>query len=184
VRLSLDAQHFGGRRALLRLIWETLRLRSGTRLRDIDRRKVQRLVFVCKGNICRSAFAAELARGRGWFATSAGLEADPGVPADLQASACARRRGLDLAAHRAQLFDRLELRSGDLLVAFEPAHVAQLSNRAGARDGVQITLLGLWCTPVRWAYLHDPYGLSPAYFDACFDRIERGLKGLGDPGRG
>lgn len=174
----LSFERFGGKRALLHLVRETLRVWGGARLRDIDRRRIERLVFVCKGNICRSAYAAELARSRGWPAVSAGLEADPGVPADAQASACARRRGVELAAHRAQSLEQLELRRGDLLVAFEAAHAVQLVKRTRTRADVQVTLLGLWCAPMRWPYLHDPYGLSPAYFDACFERIERGLAGL------
>ncbi|QPF73715.1 low molecular weight phosphatase family protein [Roseateles sp. DAIF2] len=171
---------YGGRRAFLQLLREQLRHHAGAlaAYRRIDAAAVRRLVFICKGNICRSAYAAELARRQGLVVDSAGLEGDPGTPADPKARACATRFGLSLDAHRAQALDDFEWREGDLLVAFEPAHAQRLASWAAARQGVQVTLLGCWMRPWPWPYLHDPYGLSPAYFDACFTRIAAGLAGL------
>ena len=42
----------------------------------IDWSQVRRLVFVCKGNICRSAYAAARSQTLGYPATSFGLAAD------------------------------------------------------------------------------------------------------------
>src|SRR5262245_51985599 len=52
---------------------------------DIDWARVQRLVFVCKGNICRSPYAESKATTMGVTATSAGIEAASQRDADLVA---------------------------------------------------------------------------------------------------
>src|SRR5688500_3052052 len=70
------------------------------------------VVFVCHGNIIRSALAEALMRRHGAAAAggpfdrtvSAGLAARPGREADPRAVAAARALGVDLAAHRAQPF--------------------------------------------------------------------------------
>jgi|APEBP8051072661_1049379.scaffolds.fasta_scaffold02496_2 protein-tyrosine phosphatase len=176
----ISFHRFGGKRALL----STLR-HSGAALAGrfsayqvLDWPVVTRLVFVCKGNICRSAFAAEKARMLGRRATSAGLEADPGKPADERAQRAARRRQVDLSQHRSQTIPGLAPQAGDLLIAFEPEQAQRLVAATATQRGVQVTLLGLWHRQPWWAYLHDPYGHPDHYFDRCFDRIEQSLDGL------
>lgn len=176
----MSFQRFGGKRALL----ATLRHAGGglaggfAAYRRIDWPRVSRLVFVCKGNICRSAFAAQQARLLGHHAASAGLEADPGKPADERAQAAAQRRRVDLSQHRSQTLAGLAPQAGDLLIAFEPEQARKLCAQTATLPGVQVTLLGLWHRQPWWPYLHDPYGHSEPYFDLCFERIEQSLLGL------
>ena len=59
-----------------------------------DRGEVRRLVFVCKGNICRSPFAEAVARAAGADAVSYGLDARDGLPANPSAIRTARKFGL------------------------------------------------------------------------------------------
>lgn len=171
---------YGGKKALARLTWNALRVCIGAfeRYQAVDWNRVSRVVFVCKGNICRSAFAEKRFRRLGMKAASAGLDADPGKPADAMATRVARRMGTDLSAHRSTHIAQFQLQEGDLLVAFEPEHADQLRQRSPDSPGVQITLLGLWSPSPPMAYLHDPYGSPEAYFETCFKRIEGGLRGL------
>lgn len=170
----------GGKRALLQAGWHLLRSGLGAfgPYRRIDWQQVSRVVFVCKGNICRSAFAAERFRGAAPAVASAGLDADSGKPADPRAIQVARRFGVDLADHRSTHVSELELGAADLLVAFEPDQAERLGQLAACRAGAQVTLLGLWGPPPALPHLHDPYGLPEAYFETCFRRIEGGLEGL------
>lgn len=170
------ADGYGGKRAFLRYLAsraETALGRHAAWLADLS--GVSRLVFVCKGNICRSPFAEHAARARGLRATSAGLDADSGRPAERRAIEAASARGIDLAQHRSRAVKELSLQDADLLLAFEPDHAMQL--RALTGDGARIALLGLYAA-APCPYLHDPYGLSVRYFDNCFERIEDGLRGL------
>ncbi len=171
---------FGGKRAFLSAVWYSgIGLAGGfSQYRRLDWLRVSRLVFVCKGNICRSAFAAEKARVLGWHAVSAGLSADPGKVADNCAQRAASRRQVNLTKHRSQSIRGLGPQAGDLLIAFEPPQARALSAQTSGMRGVQVTLLGLWHEQPWWPYLHDPYGQSDAYFDRCFDRIEQSLEGL------
>ena len=136
--------------------------------------RVSRLVFVCRGNICRSAFGSALARELGVRSDSFGLEARSGVTADPVAARVAERLGVPLPAHRARTAAEVPLGPGDLVVAFEPGHARALHELA-APAGAQVTLLGLHLEPRR-PHIEDPYGLGDAYFERCFALIERGVR--------
>ena len=171
---------YGGKRAFLAAMWHTgwASIGAFNSYRQVRWREVSRIVFVCKGNICRSPYAEHKFRAWGAKAVSAGLLADAGKPAALPAQQAARRRGIDLAVHRAQALSALSLTAGDLLVAFEPGHAKTLSALARKQAGVQVTLLALWSPNPRLVYLHDPYGLSENYFERCYQRIDWGLTGM------
>lgn len=172
------ADGYGGKRAFFRYLASRAEAALGTHdaFFRADLSKVNRLLFVCKGNLCRSPFAEHLARERfGLAAASAGLDAAPGHPADRRALEVARRCGIHLASHRSRLFAPADVLGEDLVVAFEPAHAQYL--RDFLPSAAQVTLLGLFASRP-CAYLHDPYGLSERYFERCFARIENGLQGL------
>ena len=143
---------------------------------NIEFTRVRRLVFVCKGNICRSAYAAFRAEALGLSAVSAGLETVDGRPADKNAEKIASERGLDLSTHRTRTIDSLRLENGDLLIAFEPWQARAL-RKIRPETGPQIALLGL-LLPSRMPHIEDPYGLSLGYFRTCFARIDRALESL------
>ncbi len=65
---------------------------------------MQRVVFLCSGNTCRSPLAAAIAKSLRPDAEvlSAGLNANDGSPAAEAARQVARERGLDLESHRAR----------------------------------------------------------------------------------
>ncbi len=141
--------------------------------KTIDWANVSRLVFVCKGNICRSAYAEELARTLGIEAISFGLDTVDGAPANDRAVKTALSCGSDLQAHKTTCLQSVELKSGDLLVAMEPWQCKKLTEVYGGK--YPCTLLGLWLRPVL-PYIHDPYGMRPAYFKQCFVRIRRAVQ--------
>jgi protein-tyrosine phosphatase len=142
---------------------------------QIDWSRVSRCVFVCRGNVCRSPYAEQRALRLGLQASSFGLRAVAGGPADAQAAAAAQRRGIDLRSHAARPVEAFVARPGDLLIAMEPAQARQLAARFPTR--VQITLLGLWARPPR-PHLHDPKDLCDRYFDTVFTVIDAALSGM------
>jgi protein-tyrosine phosphatase len=157
---------FGSRRGLLSSIhYELIGKAGGFSLyRRVDWSRVERLVFICAGNICRSPLAEAVARDCGVPAVSAGITCDGGHPADERVIACGAQWGLDLRQHRSLPIQRLELTATDLVVGMEPGH---LNSPVLASAGpVQLTLLGLWGSP-RKVYIHDPYGTGPGFFERC-----------------
>jgi protein-tyrosine phosphatase len=175
--LNWLADGYGGKRAFLRYLASRAEAALGRHaaLSETALSRVERLIFVCKGNICRSPFAEHAARATGIRASSAGLDADPGHPAAPRAVEAARKRGIELRAHRSRSLLELAVGPADLLVVFEPEHALRLRGLLPSQS--QLTLLGVYAR-VPCAYLHDPYGLSERYFDNCFGRIEDALQGL------
>jgi protein-tyrosine phosphatase len=140
------------------------------RQRPVKLAHASRLVFVCKGNICRSAYAEAYATCLGMEAGSFGVQTHSGLPADASAIAAAADRGVDLSLHRTSAMADFSLRAGDVLLAMEPWH-AKLLHSHVREDGVQVALLGGFAMP-RTSIIRDPYGKPPEIFDDCFVRIE------------
>lgn len=170
-------QQFGTFRGLVRLALSypqvALGLSSG---KPFDPATIRRLVFVCQGNICRSAFAEAVARRAGLRAASVGLSTTPGRPAHPPAITAAQSLGHDLQAHRATDLADYHPEPGDLLLVMEVRQLARLSAAPRLCD-VPRTLLGRWTRPMM-PHLHDPYGLDDSYMMQCLTRIERAVTGL------
>lgn len=169
------ADSYGGKRALLRHVAARMRLlANGFReFRSVRWSEVERVVFVCKGNICRSPYAEARARAMGLPTASFGLGAGQQKPADPQALAAAAARDLDLSGHRSLHRRAFRLEPNDLLVGMEPWQARDLRQLEDVQQG-QVTLLGLWSRPQR-PHIQDPYGLSRAYFNICFRIIDTGI---------
>lgn len=163
---------YGSRRGLLHAHWYQFRYLAGgfRRYQKINWHSIDRLVFVCKGNICRSAFAEAVARSAGVEAISCGVDTRNGYAANDGAIKTARLKGLDLDDHKTTTIQSLTFSDSDMLVAMEPWHVDYLRKNIGDN----CTLLGLWGCPES-PYIQDPYGLSDEYFKNCFDYIENSV---------
>ena len=172
----LDVAQYGGGKPWLRhhLALASCRVGFYRDYQAIDWSRVQRLVFVCKGNICRSPYAEVRACTLGLAALSMGLDTRPESLADPQAIRAAALKGIDLAAHRSTLFDSSVLGPGDLLVGFEPWH-AQAMLAGAAASGAQVTLAGLWSQPLR-PDVGDPHGRSDAYFAVCYEVLDNAVQ--------
>lgn len=141
---------------------------------------VERVLVLCKGNICRSPFAATLlaARAPRIEVRSAGLEASGGDPADPSALRAARRRGIDLEAHRTRPVLDADLAWAQLVLGMEGAHAAVLADRWPAA-GTKVRLLGHFLPAPPFA-IDDPWGRSDEVFDRTFERIARAVDRLVD----
>ena len=86
---------------------------------------MQSVLFVCKGNICRSPLAEAYFRslvekdGRQITVRSAGLETTPGKPADAKAKAVALEHRLSLDEHATTQVHMELLDQSDLIVVME-----------------------------------------------------------------
>ena len=138
---------------------------------------VRRAVFVCHGNICRSAFAHHEALRYGLTVASLGLSTSTGGRSPAPALASAARAGLDIGVHRATSWPDFKVQSGDLFLVMEVRQAHEMRRRLGNRDDVQVCLLGMWCKPVM-PHLHDPYTLGDRYFDRCFERVRQAVRNL------
>ena len=165
---------YGSRRGVVRTYWHKLLNLIGyyNKYYNVDWDSVDRLVFVCKGNICRSAYAEAVARSIGINAISCGISTIIDAPANPAAVEIAGKRKVDLKQHKTTPIMYLVLRKTDLLVAMEPWQADYLNRNL--KRSHYITLLGLWAFPLR-PHVQDPYGLSAIYFNNCFEYIEKSV---------
>jgi protein-tyrosine phosphatase len=147
----------------------------------VDWQRVARLVFVCQGNICRSAYAEARARALGLPASSFGLGTVGGDESPPLIVRVAAESGVDLGPHRSRGVEAVTLNASDLVLAMEPGHLRRLGTGAASTD-VQVTLLGLWGRR-RWPHIEDPFGLGPDYVRTCFGRIDAAVAAVADAWR-
>ena len=145
------------------------------RYQQLDWDKVTRLVFVCKGNICRSPYAEMKVRSLGLDAISVGLSTIEGSPANANAIESASYRSIKLDDHRARLANSINITKSDLVICMEPLQLNQFSE-INSID-CQLTLLGLFASRKKPVIL-DPYGRPGSYFDDCFQQIDFALHNL------
>ena len=164
-------EHHGSLRGFVFTVWHRFLGFFGSyyRYRKVNWQSVDRLVFVCKGNVCRSAFAEAVAHSLGVEAISCGLYAGKKLPANKSAMLAAEKLGYSLQTHETMPVESLELRETDLLVSMEPWQTRALARRFSRK--YNNTLMGLWGNPIL-PYITDPYGASPEYFKKCFVYIK------------
>ncbi len=168
------ADRYGSRRGFVLTLWHKFLYMIGRyrTYRQIDWDSVERLVFVCKGNICRSAYAEVIAKSLGVEAVSCGIDTRNGLPANADAILAAKARGVDLSKHKTTPISSLVHKKGDLLIAMEPWQADHLVNKLSGDH--KISLLGIW-SDFKRPHIHDPYGASSIYFNHCFNYIEKSV---------
>jgi protein-tyrosine phosphatase len=175
--MSFITSRFGTARGLVRLGLSFGEVALGqAAIAQLDPADVRRLVFVCHGNICRSAFAEVAAQRRGLRVASFGLSTDRGRPAYPSTVDVAQDMGFDLAEHRAHRAEDFMPEPGDLLLGMETRHLRRLAADPRLAP-VPRSLLGLYASPAV-PHLHDPYALDPAYMPVCLARIDSAVATL------
>ena len=149
--------------------------------------RITHVVFVCKGNICRSAFAEYYLRSildeghENIRIESCGLDVDQGFVSPPEAVQAAREFGLDLTGHRSKGAAACDLRNADLIVPMEYGHYRRLlALYPQYKDKIRL-LRDFAPWPQRiFCNIHDPYGLGLKEFRRCFRMIHFSLDGLRD----
>lgn len=172
LKQQLRVEEYGGARAWLAHLQAKAADLAGLYQSQerVDWSRVRRLVFVCKGNICRSPYAEFRARALGWSAVSMGLDALAGSAADAGAISAASQRGIDLQPHRSTRFAKALIAPSDLILGFEPWHVQGIRHQLGS-SAAQVALAGLWSTPRR-PDMGDPHNRGTRYFGICYALID------------
>jgi protein-tyrosine phosphatase len=137
-----------------------------------------RVMFVCHGNIIRSALAEALLRqhfaraGATAVVCSAGVAATPGRPADPRAVAVARRFGVDLSEHRASLLSTALVDESDLIFIMDRLNEAEVLARFPAARGKLRRLGSLAADATDGDVIPDPFSLGADAVGAAAARID------------
>jgi protein-tyrosine-phosphatase len=164
------------------------------RFRDLILRRglapatTRRVLFVCYGNICRSAYAEALGRSLlpGREVRSAGFHRKTGRPSPATLAAEAARDGVDLSAHRSRLLDREMVDWADLILVMDLDNAARLREAFPAAAGKAL-LLGAFERPASGAgvlargdeTIDDPYQFDAERTRETLQAIRHAVEGLG-----
>lgn len=139
----------------------------------------ERVLFVCSGNICRSAYGAvKLERlcavhGCKIHVASCGTLKIVGRSAAPEMQAAARERGLDLSHHRSRAMSRVFLEAADIIFAMTPEHYAVICRESPECAG-RTMLLGQFLEPPK-DEIDDPMGQAPEAYRRAADEIDEAL---------
>lgn len=150
--------------------------------KPLPSKKAAWVVFICKGNVCRSAFAEHYLREKSsnsFKVESCGLDVDQGGPPPENAVRVAAKHGVDLQAHQSKGISSCNMERADLILAMEFWQYCRLLSLLPEKSD-QIFLLrdfvpglsGCLCN------ISDPYGLSDKEFDKCFRLMQKALDHL------
>ena len=137
------------------------------------------ILYVCTGNICRSAYAhyalKKLLKENGISdvnVVSAGVSTTPGKRADKTATKVAEKRQVDLTPHITSLIYRNGLCDASIILIMEPGHKkCIMAIEPSVRDKIFYT--GLLSNAENDAIVRDPYGRSEERFEECFDILDQ-----------
>lgn len=150
-------------------------MRSRRRARLVRRLRTARTVlFVCRGNICRSPFAEALARKRlgGSLAVrSSGTYPEVGRRSPTEAIRAAERYGVDLRSHRSEVLDRAAADRADVVLVFDDRNRRDMRAPEYGLSGRVFFLADL--DPSGSPEVRDPYGRGDEAFRESYRQIDR-----------
>jgi protein-tyrosine phosphatase len=145
-------------------------------------RALAHVIFVCKGNICRSAFAEHYLRSKvanSLKIESCGLDVDQGFFPPEEAVLAAAQLGVDLAPHYSKGIAACDIENADLILAMEVDQYLRLvekfpekRERIGLLRNYVAGPSGLLCN------IQDPYGQPLRNFKACYRLMQKALDTL------
>jgi protein-tyrosine-phosphatase/predicted ATP-grasp superfamily ATP-dependent carboligase len=138
----------------------------------------RQVLFLCHGNINRSAVAQVYAQSRygsRFTFKSAGFHEAEGRPADPEMVAQASRQGLDLSAWQSRSLSPALLAGVDLVYVMEQAHLERLLASTPGLAG-RVFLLGAAAAGAPGqAEIPDPYGRASAHYAQTLLQVTRSV---------
>jgi protein-tyrosine-phosphatase/predicted ATP-grasp superfamily ATP-dependent carboligase len=140
---------------------------------DVARRaaQAQRVLFLCYGNINRSAVAERHLKslvGDRLAVSSCGFFDDDGRPADPAMVSVAAAHGVSLSDWASRRIDAERVDGADIIFAMEAEHLVRLHAEYPAARGKSF-LLGCIAPPEADAFeIGDPHGRARRAYEACF----------------
>jgi len=146
---------------------------------------MNRILFVCAGNICRSPVVEAVSRAE--FAR-AGVDIDlasagtgawhVGHAADIRAQASAAASGYDLAPHRARRVDDADFARYDWVLAMDRDNLRELQQRCPPAYAARVALFLPFAGIDQPQEVPDPYYGGTQDFARVIELAQAGARGL------
>lgn len=132
--------------------------------------KIEKILVVCIGNICRSPMAEYLLKQQypHHFVHSAGIQALVGFPADEKAQKCMHTLGYNLEPHIAKKINTQMLKEADLILVMSQNQQQHIERMWPFSKG-KVFRLGHW----KQRDVADPYQQDQATFDQTCQLIQQ-----------
>ena len=151
-------------------------------------KKINRILFICKGNVCRSAMAEYISRkiseSLGLSALkfySRGLDVKVKNSSPLHAIVVCQSNGIDLSHHKSTMVDKDIIREADLILTMEYRQSRALL-KMFPEISHKVFLLPRFYdrryTGLPSIIIRDPYGRSMSDFQRCYLHITQCLNNL------
>ncbi len=152
-------------------------LRNRARQRMLSRlSRAKHILFVCKGNICRSPFAEQYARstiGHLETVSSSGYFPKQDRPSPDNAQVAASEFDVDLSSHRSSMLSPEAVEKADAILIFDEENRDEIwSSFPRARS--KTYLLGMLMEGSEFE-IHDPYGGTVDDFRSIYAKITRAI---------
>ncbi|MEM8985710.1 MAG: low molecular weight protein-tyrosine-phosphatase [Pseudomonadota bacterium] len=146
---------------------------------------MNRILFICLGNICRSPAAEGVFRGK---AAAAGLAVEidsagtggwhAGHAPDARMTAAAKARGVDLSSLRARQVALSDFYEFDLLLTMDDSNFADVMAEAPPNATAKVRRFLEFAAASKVRDVPDPYYGGPDGFEHVLDLIEDASDGL------
>lgn len=144
--------------------------------------RIQTVLVLCKGNVCRSPFAEKYlarhadAQGLPLQVLSAGLETTAHEPAYPLAIVTSSQHDLDLSMHRTTVISKELVERSDLILVMELVHNTMLFRKFPEASEKTFLLGHFSSRPV--TQIRDPYGGTREEFERCYALIGQACDGF------
>lgn len=161
---------YGSRKGFLYYYWDGLLILFGFYRHHIPSRdKIRRVVFVCQGNICRSALAEAVFRQNSSLeVASIGLSTTTGEPANKRLMETLKQKThMDLSHHRTTSQNDYQSRPTDLFVCMELSQIRRIKKLGYSQPCVLLGAFG----EKKMSRINDPFSANDSFMEKTLEDI-------------
>ena len=143
------------------------------------------VIFICTGNICRSAMAdgylkyrlKQLKKDKEIIVTSAGTHALQGEESPINAKRAIEKYGANIESHKATRLENSQLKEADYILVMTQRHKQDVIRRYPDLKG-KIRLLGEYAKDKEYDEIDDPWGYNFNVYQNCAKEIVDSIEGF------